>query len=92
MSFEWDEDKNQINQSKHGVSFDQAVKAFDDPHAVPLEDIEHSDDTEIRYGLIGMCEVGLVFISFTFRGENYRLISARYASKRMEKMYVSQEF
>ena len=53
--------------------------------------IEHSDKNETRFALIGMCEIGLVFISFTFRDENYRIISARKASRKMEKMYADND-
>jgi uncharacterized protein len=91
MKFEWDENKNLANVENHGISFEQVVKAFDDDLAIPLEDVEHSDESETRYALIGMCEIGLVFISFTFRGENYRIISARRASKKMERMYADND-
>ena len=91
MGFEWDEAKNLENVENHGISFEQAVKAFDDDLAIPLEDIEHSDENENRYALIGMCEIGLVFISFTFRGENRRIISARRASRKMEKIYADND-
>lgn len=91
MEFEWDDNKNLENIKNHGISFDKAIKAFDDDLAIPLEDIEHSDENETRYALIGMCEIGLVFISFTFKGENYRIISARQASRRMEKMYAAND-
>lgn len=70
MEFEWDEDKNAENIKNHdGISFEKAVKTFDDDLAIPLEDLEHSDENETRYALIGMCELGLVFVSFTLRGE-----------------------
>jgi uncharacterized DUF497 family protein len=91
MEFEWDENKNLENIKKRGIRFEKAVKAFDDDLAIPLLDEEHSDENETRYALIGMCEIGLVFISFTFRGENYRIISARKASRKMEKMYVDND-
>lgn len=91
MEFEWDENKNLENIKNHGISFEKAVKAFDDDLAIPLEDIEHSDENETRYALIEMCELGLVFISFTFRGENFRIISARKASRKMEKMYADND-
>ncbi|MGB9686689.1 MAG: BrnT family toxin [Rectinema subterraneum] len=32
MTFEWDENKNQINIQKHGVSFEEAKEAFLDMH------------------------------------------------------------
>ena len=91
MEFEWDENKNFENIKNHGISFEQAVKAFDDDSAIPFEDVEHSAETETRYALIGMCEIGLVFVSFTFRDENYRIISARKASKKMERMYADND-
>jgi uncharacterized protein len=91
MEFEWDGNKNLENVENHGVSFEQAVKAFDDDLAIPLEDVEHTAENETRYSLIGMCEIGLVFVSFTFRGEICRMISARKASRKMEKMYADND-
>ncbi|MCA1622928.1 MAG: BrnT family toxin [Acidobacteria bacterium] len=92
MEFEWDENKNIENIKRRGISFEKAVKAFDDDLAIPLEDVEHSHENETRYALIGMCQAaGLIFISFTFRGENCRIISARKASKKMERMYADND-
>jgi uncharacterized DUF497 family protein len=92
MEFEWDENKNVGNIKNHdGISFEKAVEVFDDDLATPLEDLEHSDENETRYALMGMCELGLVFVSFTFRGEKCRIISARKASRKMEKMYADNE-
>lgn len=45
-SFEWDEDKNQDNQAKHGVSFEEAHHAFEDPYSLIIEDEEHSAKEE----------------------------------------------
>jgi uncharacterized DUF497 family protein len=39
--FAWDEDKDQENQEKHGVSFILAQRAFLDPHRVIAEDVIH---------------------------------------------------
>ena len=91
MEFEWDENKNVENIKNHGISFEKAVKAFDDDLAVPLLDAEHGDESETRYALIRMCEIGFIFISFTFRGDNYRIISARKASRKMEGMYPDND-
>lgn len=88
--FEWDEDKNAENIKKHRIDFKMAVQAFDDDLAIPFADPEHSID-EARYALLGMCKSGLVFISFAIRGEKYRIITARKASKRMHKMYAEND-
>ena len=81
MRFEWDEDKAQANAKKHGVSFEQAQEIFDDPRAVPFEDLQHSDPEEIRYVMIGMSSIGLLFVSFTYGDDSVRVISARRAEK-----------
>ena len=87
MQFEWDEDKALANAKKHRVSFDQAQEIFNDPRAVPYEDLEHSADDETRYVMIGMSSIGLLFVSFTYRDKVVRLISARRAEKWMMKVY-----
>jgi uncharacterized DUF497 family protein len=40
MRFEWDADKADQNESKHGVSFVKAVLVFNDPLAI--EETEYS--------------------------------------------------
>jgi Ribonuclease toxin, BrnT, of type II toxin-antitoxin system len=42
MEFEWDEAKAEANFRKHGVSFMQAQKAFDDLMAVVWEEYDSS--------------------------------------------------
>ena len=90
MQFEWDEDKALENTKKHRVSFEQAQQVFDDPRAVPFEDLKHSQD-ETRYMMIGMSSIGLLCISFTFRDAVVRLISARHAEKWMVKIYEDEK-
>jgi len=40
--FQWDENKEKINQKKHGVSFSLAQLAFLDSNRIILEDVLHS--------------------------------------------------
>lgn len=46
MNFEWDENKNQINQRKHGISFEEARAVFEDEHAILFDDPDHSESEE----------------------------------------------
>ncbi len=79
-SFEWDEAKAQSNLNKHKVSFPEAATAFADPLAAIFPDPDHSDD-EVREILVGHSERGrLLVVSFTERGQNIRIISARQAT------------
>jgi uncharacterized DUF497 family protein len=41
-TFEWDEEKNRENQSKHGVSFAAAQHAFLDPNRIIAEDTTYN--------------------------------------------------
>ena len=36
LRFEWDEAKNRANQRKHGLSFERARQAFDDPFLLSI--------------------------------------------------------
>lgn len=36
MQFEWDPDKDLLNQADHGVSFDEASTVFGDPFALTI--------------------------------------------------------
>jgi len=72
------------------VSFEIAQKVFDDPCAVPFEDLKHSHD-ETRYVMIGMSSIGLLCVSFTYRDNVVRLISARRPEKWMVKVYEDKE-
>ena len=79
-SFEWDVDKNQSNQDKHGVSFSLAQFAFADPKRVILEDLEHSRD-EKRYYCLGKVAEGIMTVRFTYRAGIIRIFGAGYWRK-----------
>jgi uncharacterized DUF497 family protein len=82
VTFEWDPNKEVRNREKHGVSFLEALTAFDDESAWIVDDPDHSI-SERRELLIGMSnESRLMFISFTQRKDATRIISARKAGKR----------
>jgi uncharacterized DUF497 family protein len=89
MQFEWDDGKARRNLHKHGISFIQAITAFDDPFALVAPDDKHSGAGEIREWLIGESDDGVLVVVFTRRREGrvYRIISARRASQRERKRY-----
>ena len=90
MKFEWDEEKDRINQRKHGLSFSEAIVLFQD-HGDYLEiyDDSHSDD-EDRYLAMGEIRRGIAVVVFTEReGDVVRIIGARLATKREQDFYFS---
>ena len=46
MNFEWDENKNQTNIYKHGVSFEEAKTVFYDEQALLEYDELHSEEED----------------------------------------------
>lgn len=77
---EWDDAKNKINKKKHGLSFENAAWVFLDDNRIDDYDEFNSDD-EDRIKVIG--RVGKILaVIYTERGEKYRIISARYATKK----------
>ena len=79
-SFEWDPDKDQINQQKHGVSFYEAQYAFMDQDRIIAEDLTHSEK-EKRYYCFGKTDKGILTVRFTYRHRRVRIIGAGYWRK-----------
>jgi uncharacterized DUF497 family protein len=87
-TFIWDEPKDTINRKKHGLSFQEASVVFDDPYLMEFYDEAHSTWDEDRYfaiGLMGGKEV--LFIVYTERDDEIRLITARKAEPIEEEAY-----
>lgn len=82
MDFEWDEVKNQINQAKHGVSFEEAKTVFYDEQALLEYDELHSEH-EDRFRILGCSDRGNVLLVVHCLRENetiIRIISSRKAT------------
>ena len=87
MRFEWDETKNQSNQTKHGIDFQAASAVFDDPYLLVVQDRFEND--EERWKATGVIEgMYVVLVAHTYRldadqnEEIVRIISARAASSK----------
>jgi len=78
--FEWDAGKDQLNQSKHGISFSEAQYAFAYPHRIIAKDISHSSD-EIRYFCCGKTGGGIMTVRFTYRNKVIRIFGEGYWRK-----------
>ena len=89
-SFEWNEEKNQENQKKHGVSFEDAQLAFEDPYSLIIEDEFHSTPNEERWFCVGAIKGGIVTVRFTFRGNVIRVYGAGYW-REFRKLYQEQK-
>lgn len=87
IEFEWDPEKANANEKKHGVSFFEACEVFEDAHSSTVRDPDHSLD-EDRYLIFGMSKGGkYLVVSYTERSDKIRLISARQMTSRERKAY-----
>jgi uncharacterized protein len=77
-SFEWDTKKNAENTLKHGISFEIAQYAFDDPKRVIALDLKHSTTKEKRYFCYAFYKGAIITVRFTWRKETIRIFGAGY--------------
>lgn len=85
MNFEWFRLKAEANLSKHGVSFEEAKTAFSDEAQFHYPDHAHSI-------CLGMSDrQRLLMVVYTEEvTDTIRIISAREATQREEKIYAGQ--
>jgi uncharacterized DUF497 family protein len=85
--YEWDEIKNQSNQEKHGISFDDAIDVL---KGFTIDKIDNRFDyNETRIISIGKTEYAvIVVIVHTDREGITRIISARKANKIERETYI----
>lgn len=90
VQFEWDDAKSRSNQTKHGVSFEEAVTVFADPQALTIFDEAHSE-YEDRFHTVGLSMfTRIVLVVHCDRQDVVRIISARKATSQERRMYEDQ--
>ena len=86
MNFEWDDNKNQSNLEKHGISFEEAALIFEGVTLSRIDD--RKDYGETRTITIGkIARLVVVTVVHTDRNGNIRIISARSAKQLERKEY-----
>jgi len=86
MRFEWDEAKNAINISKHGIDFADAIDVFNHPILSLIDDRKNYD--EERWIAIGWLSNLVGVVVYTEKqGDVIRVISARKATNREVQKY-----
>jgi hypothetical protein len=86
LTFEWDEQKNRRNKAKHGISFERARAVFADSAAKDFLD-DRDDYGEERWLTVGMAQGELLAVVNVQRGDRYRIISARKATREETHAY-----
>jgi uncharacterized DUF497 family protein len=91
LSFEWDEEKNAANIKNHGIDFLDAALIFENPTIEAID--ERADYGELRYIALGLSGETVLYVVYTWRGENIiRIISARRANRHDAEKYYRETF
>jgi uncharacterized DUF497 family protein len=88
VRFEWDEEKNKANRNKHKIDFAEASTIFLNTPLQVFFDPDHSE-SEDRYIAIGISlhnRTLVVIHCESYNGTIVRIISARKATKREQKL------
>lgn len=87
LAFEWDKGNIDKNFKKHKVTSKEVEEVFGNKPLKTLEDTKHSqiEDRFIAFGITNKDRK--LYLVFTIRKENIRVISARDQSKRERKIY-----
>ena len=93
IRFEWDENKNKINISKHGINFNEASSVFDDIDALVIPDKEHSvvEDRFLILGLSSLAKLLVVCHCYRVSESVIRIISARKATRNETAQYEGRK-
>ncbi len=88
-NFEWDDNKNKLNQGKHKIAFEDAADIFNDE-----DRLTYSSDKqgETRFLTIGKAFLAIISVVYTTRDLIIRIISARRASQNERQVYLSNKF
>ena len=89
LRFDWDEQKNQSNRTKHGIWFEEAQTVFGDLHGRLFYVPEHSEheDRFILLGLSSAARVLVVVHCYRSSDSVVRIISARKATRKEVRFY-----
>jgi len=89
LKFQWDENKERINITKHGLDFKTAARVFEDENRIEFYDEEHSyeEDRYITIGMVNQIAV-IIMLVYTEREDAVRIISARKATRQEKEAYL----
>jgi uncharacterized DUF497 family protein len=79
-AFEWNSNKGEANEEKHGITFGDAIELFDAPFL-------RLRSGEIRWIALGKAQGRVIAVIYTEREGRIRIISARMARTKEREIY-----
>ena len=67
LTFEWDQNKSEKNERKHGITFEEAKTVFNDPFAITIDD---PDSESVNRALCSLIAQGS--LRFTDKEDRYK--------------------
>ncbi len=87
VGFDWDDGNIYKNEKKHGLKWQLIEEVFFNEPLLLLEDFKHSNN-ECRCFALGQTDEGItLFVVFTKREDQIRVISARQMNKKERIIY-----
>ena len=86
--FEWDEHNTRKNWEKHAVAPQEAEQVFFNMPLLVRGDMKHSVSEQRYYALGHSAEGRLLFVAFTVRGDQIRIISVRDMHRKERRVYL----
>jgi uncharacterized DUF497 family protein len=96
MNFQWDERKNRLNHSGHGITFEFASRVFQDNLCLIYKDRIDEETGEVRWHALGSIgHLAIYLVVHVYREQDngeeiIRIISARRAEKNEVRRYLEQ--
>jgi uncharacterized DUF497 family protein len=92
MLFEWDQAKDAINQTKHGLAFEVAERVWTDPdHLIVFDRFEKDEERWHAIGLVKGVMILTVVHAYPEQDDaKIRIISARRATRHERQRYEAQ--
>ena len=83
MEFEYDPEKSQTNQGKHGVDFEKAKGLWKEAYV----EFAARQEYENRFAIMGPIKGKLYTCIYTLRGDRVRIISCRRSQEKEVALY-----
>ena len=91
VEYEWDPEKDRINQEMRGISFAEASTVFLDPLAATVPDDRYAYE-EFRFRTTGYTLTNrLIIVAHTERNDRIRIITARTVTPKERRQYEQQD-
>lgn len=89
VGFQWDPEKSEANEGKHGLSFLQAAQIFRGP--VLVSEDRRRDYGEPRFRALGQFDGVILCVVFTRRDGDIRIISAWKAGRYEREIFEQSQ-